>query len=48
MRYLTLGELLQLHHQLIERYGGSVGIHSLVALEAALAQPRMTFGGEDV
>ncbi len=48
MRYLTLGELLQLHYQLIERHGGSAGIHSLVALEAALAQPRMTFGGEDL
>jgi death-on-curing protein len=48
MRYLTLGELLELHHQLIERYGGSAGIHSLEALEAALAQPRMMFGGEDL
>jgi hypothetical protein len=45
MRYLTLGELLEFHHQLIERYGGSAGIHSLGALEAALAQPRMMFGG---
>jgi death-on-curing protein len=48
IRYLTLGELLELHQQLIERYGGSVGIHSLGALEAVLAQPRMTFGGEDL
>ena len=48
MRYLTLGELLELHQQLIERYGGSAGIHSLEALEAALAQPRMTFAGEDL
>jgi death-on-curing protein len=48
MRYLTLGELLELHQQLIERYGGAAGIHSMEALEAALAQPRMTFGGEDL
>ena len=48
MRYLTLGELLELHQQLIERYGGSAGIHSLEALEAVLAQPRMTFAGEDL
>jgi len=48
MRYLTLGELLELHQRLVERYGGSAGIHSLRALEAALAQPRMTFGGEDL
>lgn len=48
MRYLTLGELLELHQQLIERYGGAAGIHSVEALEAALAQPRMIFGGEDL
>lgn len=48
MRFLTLGELLELHRQLIERYGGSASIHSLEGLEAALAQPRMTFGGEDL
>ena len=48
MRYLTLGELLELHQRLIERYGGSAGIHSLEALEAALVQPRMMFGGEDL
>jgi death-on-curing protein len=48
MRYLTLGELLALHHQLIERYEGSAGIRSLEALEAALAQPRVTFGGENL
>ena len=48
MRYLTLSELLGLHQQLMERYGGSAGIHNLKVLEAALAQPRMTFGGEDL
>ena len=48
MRHVTLGELLELHQQLIEQYGGPAGIHSLEALEAALAQPRMTFGGKDL
>ena len=48
MRYLTLSELLQLHRHLVERSGGSVGIHSVAALESALAQPRMTFSGEDL
>lgn len=48
MRYLTLNEALELHRRLIERYGGSVGIHDLGALESALAQPRMTFGGEEL
>jgi death-on-curing protein len=48
MRYLTLNELLQLHRHLVEQSGGSVGIHSVGALESALAHPRMTFGGEDL
>ena len=48
MRYLTLNELLQLYRLLVEQSGGSAGIHSVGALEAALAQPRMTSGGEDL
>ena len=48
MRYLTLNEVLELHRRLIERYGGSAGIHDLGALESALAQPRMTFGDEEL
>jgi death-on-curing protein len=48
MRYLTLNELLQLHRLIVEQSGGSAGIHSMGALESALAQPHMTFGGEDL
>jgi death-on-curing protein len=48
MRYLTLNELLQLHYHVVEQSGGSVGIHSIEALESALAQPRMTFGAKDL
>ena len=48
MRYLTLNEALELHRRLIERYGGSAGIHDLGASESALAQPRMTFAGEEL
>jgi len=48
MRYLTLNELLQLHRRLVEQSGGSTGVHSVEALESALAQPRMTFSGEDL
>ena len=48
MRYLRLQEVLQLHRRVIEESGGSKGIRDLGALESALAQPRMTFGGEDL
>ncbi len=48
IRYLTLSETLQLHRQVMERSGGSMGIRDLGALESALAQPRVTFGGEEL
>lgn len=48
MRYLTLNEVLELHRRLIELFGGSAGIRDLRALESALAQPRLTFGGEEL
>ena len=48
MRYLTLNEVLELHRCIIERSGGSLGIHDLGALQSALAQPRMTFGGVEL
>jgi death-on-curing protein len=48
IRYLTLIEVLNLHRQIIEQSGGALGVRDLGALESALAQPRMTFGGEDL
>jgi death-on-curing protein len=48
MRYLTLNEVLAVHDQVMRQSGGAVGVLSLSALESALAQPRMTFGGEDL
>ena len=48
MRYLSLGEVLELHRLVIEQAGGSAGVRDLGALESAVAQPRMTFGGEDL
>jgi death-on-curing protein len=48
MRYLTLNEVLALHDQVMRQSGGAVGVLSLPALESALAQPRMAFGGEDL
>jgi death-on-curing protein len=48
MRYLTLKETLELHHRLLEQSGGLAGIRDLGALESALAQPLMTFGGEEL
>jgi death-on-curing protein len=48
MRYLNLVEVLALHRQMIEQSKGAMGIRDLGSLESALAQPRMTFAGEDL
>jgi death-on-curing protein len=48
MRYLTLLEVLELHRQIIEQSGGASGVRDLGLLESAIAQPLMTFGGEDL
>ncbi|MEW5958227.1 MAG: type II toxin-antitoxin system death-on-curing family toxin [Chloroflexota bacterium] len=48
MRYLSLNEVLELHRRVIEQSGGMMGIHSLSGLEAALAQPRITFAGAEL
>jgi len=48
MRHLTLNEVLDLYRQVMEQSGGAVGIRDLNALESAVAQPRMTFGGEEL
>jgi death-on-curing protein len=48
MRYLTLFEVLELHKRIIATTGGSHGIRNLAGLEAALAQPRLTFDQSDL
>jgi len=48
MRYLALGEVLALHRQVIETSGGILGLRDLGGLESAVAQPRMSFGEEDL
>ena len=47
--FLTLGEVLQLHKQQLEFYGGSSGIRDQGALESALQAPQWAFhyGTED-
>jgi death on curing protein len=44
--FLSLDEVLEIHEQQIERYGGSSGLRDPAALESAVATPQATFGGE--
>jgi death-on-curing protein len=48
IRFLTLIEVLELHRRVIEQSGGAFGIRDLGLLRSAIAQPEMTFGGEDL
>ena len=48
MRYLTLSEVLEVHRQVMAQSGGAEGLMHLPALESALAQPQMTFGGKEL
>jgi len=43
--FLSLGEVLEIHRDQIERYGGSPGIRDLGLLQSALAMPAAGFGG---
>jgi death-on-curing protein len=47
-RYLSSDELLILHRQIIAQTGGHAGLRDMGAIEAASAQPRMTFAGNDL
>jgi death-on-curing protein len=48
VRYLSLAEVLELHRRIVGSSGGAVPLRDLGALESAVAQPRATFGGEDL
>ena len=44
--FLTVDEVLEIHSQQIELYGGSEGIRDFAPLESAIATPQATFNGE--
>ena len=46
IEFLTLHEVLEIHANQIQLYGGSKGLRDQGLLEAALAQPESTFRGE--
>jgi death on curing protein len=48
MRYLSLKQVLRLYYRIMAKSGGAAGVRDLGGVEAALAQPRMSFGGQDL
>jgi death-on-curing protein len=43
--FLTLGEVIEIHRDQIERYGGDPGLRDLCLLQSAMAMPAAGFGG---
>jgi death-on-curing protein len=46
--FLTVEQVLVIHDDQIERYGGSHGIANLSLLESAVMRPQTTFAGADL
>ncbi len=44
--FLTLDEVVAIHRDQIERYGGSLGVRDWGLLQSAIAMPAATFGGQ--
>lgn len=46
--FLTLEQVLAIHFDQVERYGGSHGVRDLALLESAVQRPQASFMGEDL
>ena len=44
--FLGLDEVIEIHHDQINRYGGPSGIRDIELLKSAISMPPATFGGE--
>lgn len=47
MRFLTVEEVLYLHFQVIDRFGGLHGVRDIAGLQSAVARPQTTVFGND-
>ena len=46
LEFLTLADVIRVHVDQIERYGGRAGVREFRLLQSALAMPQASFGGE--
>ena len=44
--FLTLGEIMEIHQDQINRYGGVSGTRDIGLLQSAIAMPAASFGGQ--
>jgi death on curing protein len=45
IRFLGIEQVLEIHREMIERYGGDPGVRDVGLIESAVMMPRQTFGG---
>jgi death-on-curing protein len=45
VQFLTLEEVISIHHYLVRRFGGSQGIRDRGILNSAVHVPQATYGG---
>ncbi len=48
MRYLTPDEVIRLHALILRESRGAEGIRDVRAIDSAVAQPQMAFGGQEL
>lgn len=48
IEYVSCEQVVAIHRALLERFGGGDGLRDAGGLEAAVARPAMTFGGDDL
>ena len=48
MKVLTKEQVIMLHQELVDTYGGIGGIRDEAMLDSALGAPFLSFGGQDV
>jgi death-on-curing protein len=48
MRYLSLGEVVDLHRRVLQITSGASGIRDFGVLESSVAQPKATSGGVEL
>lgn len=47
-KHLTLDDIIAIHENMIELYGGSHGIRDIGLLQSAISRPQASFGGDDL
>lgn len=48
MKYLTIFQVLEIYKNIVHRFGGAFGLRNAPGLQSALAQPEMTFEGNEL